>query len=918
MGFFPRIEGTFLRSRVGRRILLMFCIAVVLPATIVFWLTYRTAARSAYEASHAAMSGENKHYALSVFERLQAARATLQGLDTHASVPGTVREPLLDHFFAEVALLELPLRAGTQDSALAAGVAAHRAALSGAGLMVLPAESGSPPQIVLLSRAPGSSGERLLAGRLHHDYLWGDPSEQSISGRICARAGAQRLHCLGEEIPAKAAGVMHHQWDLFLKAHFDAPSWTFVADRQQEPLLASHLRFLAPLAVGLLALALLLSSIEIRRILVPLETLLTRIKAVAGGQDTGAEFADSDEFAKLTQTFGDMERRIGRQVETLQTLADIDRLILQRVPAAAVIDVVIARIEQIVDVLATGVILQYASGERRGFVRVAGKKTVEAADPVTPETLREPLHETQGQARRDPQASWRWRAANHAGPGFDGLGVQCTWLLRLGHRDQVRAWIALGRAGDQAPGQEQLAEVREVAERIAVAMTVEAHENLLLFQARHDPLTGLGNRLAAGEALALAVQRASASACAFAAVFIDLDRFKSINDGLGHDLGDQVLMQAGARIKASVAPHDSVVRFGGDEFFVILRDAGSAAAVASAVESITRAFADPVVVNGVELTVRFSAGVALYPEHGTDAQQLIHNSDVAMYRAKKFGGGRIEFFEDEMNDAALNRVQLESDLRAAIRNGQLSVDYQPRVDSRSGAIVGVEALARWRHPSKGELSPTVFIPLAEECGLIQELGTFVLNAVCAQMAVWTRQGLSLPLMAVNVSSHQLRAGNFAQVLASAVALHRVAWSQLELEVTESLLVNDSGTAAAQLQAIRDAGARVAIDDFGTGYSSLAYLTRLPIDTLKIDREFIANLDGSEATLTVIRSIVALAVALGKHTVAEGVETTEHVRLLSALGCHTVQGFVYYRPLDAEAMTAELIRLQVPPQNLAMT
>ena len=177
-------------------------------------------------------------------------------------------------------------------------------------------------------------------------------------------------------------------------------------------------------------------------------------------------------------------------------------------------------------------------------------------------------------------------------------------------------------------------------------------------------------------------------------------------------------------------------------------------------------------------------------------------------------------------------MQLETDLRAAIRDGQLSVDYQPRVDSRSGAIVGVEALALWRHPTKGELSPTVFIPLAEECGLIQELGSFVLNAACAQIAAWTRRGLSLPLMGINVSSHQLRAADFAQILAGAVARHRVAWSLLELEVTESLLVNDSGIAAAQLQAIRDLGARIAIDDFGTGYSSLAYLTRLPVDTLK--------------------------------------------------------------------------------------
>ncbi len=902
----PRIEGTFLRSRVGRRIFLMFCIAVVLPAAIVFWLTYRTAAGNALEAARTAMSEENKHYALSVFERLQAARAMLDGIDPDQWVTGTVREPLLDHFFGEVALLELPPRAAPHNSALAARVAAHPAALSGVGLIALPMEPGAPPQIVLLARTRSDQGERLLAGRLHHDYLWGDPGEQSISGRICARSATQQLHCFGEAMPARPAGVMHHEWALFLKAHFNAPSWTFVADRQPEPLLASHLRFLAPLAVGLLALALLLSSIEIRRILVPLETLLGKIKAVGGGPQTDAEFAGKDEFATLTQTFGRMERRIGRQVETLQTLADIDRLILERVPLAAVIDTVLARIERIVAVRATGVLLKQADGATRSFVRVSGADTLESTGALLPETLRAT---PQAAAHDSAPADRRWQPLRPPGPALEAFGVRAAWVLALGHRDQAQGWIVLGRTDDQVPGDAQLAAVRELAERIAVALTVQAHENLLVFQARNDPLTGLGNRLAAGEALALAVQRAFASASAFATVFIDLDRFKSINDGMGHGLGDQVLVQAAERIRRSVGANDFVARFGGDEFFVILRDAGTTARAARATARIVRAFADPIAVDRVELAVRFSAGVALYPQHGADAEQLIHNSDVAMYRAKKFGGGRIQFFEDEMNAAALSRVQLENELRVAIRSGQLRVHYQPRVDSRSGAIVAVEALARWRHPDKGELPPTVFIALAEECGLIQELGAFVLDAACAQTAAWTQRGLTAPLMAVNVSSHQLRSGDFAQTVAGAMAAHRMAGSQLELEVTESLLVNDSGSAALQLQALRDAGARVAIDDFGTGYSSLAYLTRLPIDTLKIDREFIASLDGSEATLTVIRSIVALATALGKHTVAEGVESWEHVRLLSALGCHIVQGFVYYRPLDAEAMTEELIRLQ---------
>jgi diguanylate cyclase len=261
-----------------------------------------------------------------------------------------------------------------------------------------------------------------------------------------------------------------------------------------------------------------------------------------------------------------------------------------------------------------------------------------------------------------------------------------------------------------------------------------------------------------------------------------------------------------------------------------------------------------------------------------------------------------------MNAAALTRVQLENDLRAAIRDGQLQLHYQPRIDSRNGRIVGAEALVRWAHPSKGNIPPTVFVTLAEECGLIEELGKFVLDEACRQLGDWQRRGLDLPLVAVNISSHQLRSGRLVDVVAHAVATGGIRWDELEIEVTESLLINDSGAAAQQLQLIRDAGATVAIDDFGTGYSSLAYLTRLPIDTLKIDRSFFADLPEGGASISVIRSIIALAEALDKKIIAEGVETMALVEMLDAWGCHVIQGYVYYRPLTAEAMAHELARM----------
>ncbi|MBC7990081.1 MAG: EAL domain-containing protein [Luteimonas sp.] len=898
-----RLDGTFLRSRLGRRILLMFCIAVIIPATAVFWLTYRTAARNAQQSSQATLRAESKHFAMTIFERLQAAQAMLD----HAIAgrgSATTNQALLEPYFTETVWVDARQQAETTLPGLASTLAQQSPELlKSTQLLVLPAVDRARPRVVLLSRPQGTPESRVLAGILRPSFLWGRQEDLAIDGQLCVRAGKQSLACVGDAPRhARAGDLMHDEWELFLKPQFATRSWTIAATKQNPPALASHLKVLAPLAAGLLLLVLLLSSIQIRRILVPLESLMARIRAMSQSPQPFARSTNDDELATLTSTFGEMEHRIRRQMETLRTLSEVDRLILERVPVSLVIDVVVARIQVVADVQAAGVTVSSAgtTEDRRHYVRARGQRQVETGALAT-------LAPLSADAYGPSAGTEEWKTTAVPGSGLEVHGATVVTYLALADRGGTRIWVALGRLPGEDPSEEALAEVRELAERIAVARAVEAHESLLVFQARHDPLTGLPNRLAAVEALTLAIEQTRKTGLEFAAIFIDLDRFKSINDGLGHTLGDRILVQAGERIRQSVGSDDFVARFGGDEFFVILHGIRDAAAAARAMAGITAAFAAPITAEGIELVVGFSAGIALHPNHGADALQLIHNSDVAMYRGKKAGGGRAEFFEEEMNAAALTRVQLENDLRAAIRGGQLQLHYQPRVDSRNGRIVGAEALARWTHPSKGNIPPAVFVTLAEECGLIEELGKFVLDEACRQLGDWQRQGLDLPLVAVNISSHQLRSGRLVDVVSNAVAMAGIRWDELEIEVTESLLVNDSGAAAQQLQVIREAGATVAIDDFGTGYSSLAYLTKLPTDTLKIDRSFFADLQEGGASSSVIRSIIALAEALDKEIVAEGVETMALVEMLSAWGCYVIQGYVYHRPLTVEAMAQELAR-----------
>lgn len=897
------IQGTFLSSRFGRRIFLMFCIAAIVPAATVFWMTYRTAVTDAQLASRTAMVSNSKNFALSVFERLETAYQLLERIDAD-SAPQVESAAYLRPVFSSVVFVEIPLHpsaADTRDLVAVLGSQPDAIASSSRLLVIPPRMAGGKPSVVLLRPLTEDAGRTrtALVGTLRPSFLWGLTGESGSNGQMCVHADGQRLFCDGNSL-RRAGTTVEAEWSLFLKPRFGAPAWLFVTTVDGAPILKGYSRYLALVAVGVLLLVLLLSSIQIRRVLVPMESLLSRIRSLGQGQTPIEDHAVDDEFGALTHTFNDMGRRIGLQMETLRMLSEVDRLILERVPLTAVVDVVIAAIRNVLGDATIGVILPSAGSAAR--VEYHLLKRASLATEVGDSPRLAPVCVAGGTL---PEISG-WLPSAQIGPALQRDGVQRAFLFPVGVSGRNRACVLLGFQPGVEPSAESLTQAGELGERIAVAMAADEREELLIFQARHDPLTKLPNRLAAFEALSTSVQRAKAAGDMFAAVFIDLDRFKSINDGLGHALGDKVLVRAGERITQHLRSCDFVARFGGDEFFLILQRISSPQHAVQVMEKIARAFSAPLTGGGdVELFVDFSAGIALYPRDGNDADALIQNSDVAMYRAKKSGGGRIEFFDETMGSEAQVRVQLENDLRAAIKAGELRVHYQPRVDSRDGRIVAVEALARWTHPAKGVIPPTVFIPVAEECGLIESLGAFVLDASCRQLAQWKRQGIDLALIAVNVSTQQLRSGKFVEVVRNSIESHGIGWHELEIEVTESLLIHDSGNVAAQLRELRRRGVTVAIDDFGTGYSSLAYLSKLPIDTLKIDRAFMAEVETDKAALAVIRAIIVMAHALGKTIVAEGVESMAQVEMLGGWGCHIIQGFVYYPPQTPEALSVAL-------------
>jgi diguanylate cyclase (GGDEF)-like protein/PAS domain S-box-containing protein len=424
----------------------------------------------------------------------------------------------------------------------------------------------------------------------------------------------------------------------------------------------------------------------------------------------------------------------------------------------------------------------------------------------------------------------------------------------------------------------------------------------LQYMAQHDALTDLPNRALLLDRLKQSLARARWRQRLVAVLFVDMDRFKTINDTLGHEVGDQVLQQLAERFQQSVREGDTVARFGGDEFVVLLDDVASDKDVGHIAQKVLEALEPPFEVAGQRLYITASIGVTIFPNDGEDSSTLLRNADIAMYRAKELGKNTWQMYSADMSARAFERMTLESSLRHALERNEFRLHYQPQVDVETGAIIGVEALLRWQHPDFGLVLPNDFIPLLEETGLIVATGEWVLSTACAQLGAWRAAGWNDLRLAVNLSPRQFHAQNLRQIVERAINSLGGEPGSLEFEITEGILLQHAGATLSTLEAMRALGVRLAIDDFGTGYSSLSYLRRFPIDTLKIDRTFVHDVPGDPDDSAITAAIIVLAKTLKLNTVAEGVETAAQRDFLRAQGCRYMQGSLFSRPLVVEDLT----------------
>ena len=480
-------------------------------------------------------------------------------------------------------------------------------------------------------------------------------------------------------------------------------------------------------------------------------------------------------------------------------------------------------------------------------------------------------------------------------PSVDWLGVP----LKSGTRT-IGAIVVQSYTPETGFGEREKELLLFVSQHVSSAIESRRAEEQIRHLAFHDVLTNLPNRMLFNDRLTLAVARACRGGRHLAVMFVDVDRFKVINDSLGHGIGDDLLRSIADRVGRLLRSGDTLARLGGDEFILLLPEIGGVSDAVRVAEKVLQSIRQPFDARDQELYITASAGVSVYPFDGADAETLVKNADIAMYRAKEQGRDNFQLYTAELNARAQARMKLESDLRAGLRRDEFSLLYQPQVDLATGAVCGLEALVAWDSP-EGTIPPAEFIPIAEETGLILPLGAWVIRRACRQWKEWQRAGLPPVPVAVNLSARQFQQQDLAQQIEGILRAADVEPRWIDLEITESIAMENADQALAILNRLKRLGVRLTIDDFGTGYSSLAYLRRFPLDALKIDRAFVCDLEAGGPDEAVVGAVVALAHGIGLRVTAEGVETEAQRGRLAALGCDGIQGFLVSRPVDAGAI-----------------
>jgi diguanylate cyclase (GGDEF)-like protein len=681
---------------------------------------------------------------------------------------------------------------------------------------------------------------------------------------------------------------------LYLRPSFGADAWTIDAIENAAMATASVDSFKRTLPLATLAIvfgASLLTVIYLRRSHRPLATLAKAAEHISRKRfDYQVSVDSDDEFGKLAHVFNRMSANLGQQFGLMSLLARMDRMILRDPPIEELLQTTLPHVPALLR--AHSVIVAIVAGNEVCLYKASGvhSEVTTSRLPGGDALLTKLLTKQTEASALDPFLV-------HAKADRIGhVAIEVSGAVRGG-------LFFANSSGATRAG--QVRHARAFASRFAVALGAADRRRTLIKQAYYDPLTGLANRQLFSDRLTRALVNARAQDARVALIYIDLDRFQTINDSLGHSAGDELIKILAGRLAGLVRDSDTVARIGGDEFVIIASNLINHQLRGMA-ERVQSALREPLTIRDVTCSVQSSLGISVFPADAPSAEALLRNADIAANRAKAAGGAQIVFFEERMDREAMHRLHLEQRLRDALERGKLHLAFQPKVRIGDLRIQGVEALARWTDEDLGDVAPSVFIPVAEECGLIDALGEWALRDACNHYQQWRRERVEVDHVSVNVSVRQLRDPTFVSKVLAVLDSTATPPNALEIEVTESTLAVDPAEVSQRLQQLRDFGVRVAIDDFGTGYSSLAAVCDMPADTLKIDRTFVKDAGTTPRAAAILEAIASMSRALGKATVAEGVESLAQLDVLRKVGVDHIQGYLVAKPLSPAALM-EFIR-----------
>jgi diguanylate cyclase (GGDEF)-like protein len=919
----------FLHSKVARRIVWLFFLSALVPIITTALLSYTYVSDLLIQQSQTQMRHAGKLYGMAVLERLLFIENKLRNTALIINTRQELQPDELHQYF------------GNELNALAL-IGSNKQINSLFIDQLTPAEI--PPQSqedyisnkanifsvitpdgtqkIYMRLTLGSlqaSGQSLIA-EINQDYLWGDKETLPFSTFLCVvEDGAKVLFCSHpapkqllkekdtDSVEAEARNIfwtyqnekyLAVSWELFIKSRFNGPRWQIIASQREADalFLINTFNKIFPLVIALSLLVILLLSIwQIRRSLIPLERLLEGTQQVASKIFNKPVVVESqDEFATLANSFNMMTARLGKQIHAMTVLSEIDKLILSNPNIETVLLTTLKRIPNIAPCEFISICLTDKTDKEAGWAHVShvdGKHAPKLKKIALPTSERKKLLEINNTFEVNLYKE-SWQFLDY----FKKQGATQVQIFPITLGEKLAAVVSLGYRKKLLLSNDDIEYVRDLADRLAVALATADRDERLYRQAHYDMLTNLPNRQLFDDRLEQHINHAHRENQMIGLLYIDLDRFKNINDTLGHSVGDKLLQQTAERLKKCIREADTVARLGGDEFIIILSNITNPKDASNIAEHIISRVSQPFNIDLHEVFITPSIGITLYPIDGTTNEELLKHADAAMYRAKESGRGKYMFFEERMNIEDMERTRMEQDLRHALSRNELMLLYQPQVELESGRIIGAEALIRWIHPIRGMIEPTQFIPLAEDTGMIESIGEWVLRTACRQYKSWQEDGIIIDHLSVNVSSRQFMQRKFVDIVYKTLTATGMSPERLELEITESLLVEDRIDTVYILDELHAMGVKLAIDDFGTGYSSLSYLKRLPVDALKIDQSFMRDIPKNEDATTIANSIIALGHALKINVIAEGIETAEQLVLLLSQQCDSGQGFYFYPPL----------------------